>query len=355
MAHSAATRSARWNILGGLAPRTSRLPASSRLLPPRRPLTGPTLMAADPAAVAALVEKAGGATGSETAPVKVAKAVKKPTGALTVSVEYSDPEGAAQPNGVDFRTLSMNIRRDKGSVVLCDVSTDRGMDDCEAFVKEQVQWKGKFPGPVPVVASGKINGIETIAKAKAVGADGVYLPVSDAGLIKGCHAMGIEAIIECSESAHVKEALDAGAKIIAIYTGEDVEKAKSLREEVPKECVALVAINGRGYGGPQALFELDESVNEDEDFVAPILQAGFALREVKWNGMIVKGACVNADQKEECSYARWLIAQLASKMSTKYSKIAKISSPLGTGRPPQGPGGFISVLEGSKSGSSFRK
>lgn len=305
-------------------------------------------MAADPSMVQALLKKATDSTGAESAPVKVAKALKKPTGALTVSVEYADPSGTAQANGVDFRTLSMNIRRDKGSAVFVDVSTDRGLDDCENFVKEQSMWKGKFPSPLPVIASGPINGLETIAKAKAVGAEGVYLTSTQVDWIQSCHAMSIEPIVEVCNKADLDKALQAGANILSVYTDEDVAAANGLRDAIPKESVALVAINGRGYGGPAALFELDESINEDEDKVAEILQAGFALREAKWNGMLVKGACVNADSKEEVSYTRWLIVQLPSKRSTAYGKIAKTSSPLGTGRPPAGPGGFISVLEGSR-------
>jgi hypothetical protein len=205
-------------------------------------------MSADPAAVKALVEKANAATGSEAAPTRVAKALKKPTGAITISVEYADAAGVGTENGVEFRTLSAVMRRDGCTSIFVDVSTDRGMNDCENLFKEQVSSsclhysvvycsatpfanimcltscllsfityirkfrvfdpcctqcksvtvrfdhefvhivaksmaKGKFPGPLPIIATGKIDSIEVAAKAKAVGADAVYLPASSGMLV----------------------------------------------------------------------------------------------------------------------------------------------------------------------------
>jgi hypothetical protein len=96
-------------------------------------------MSLDPAAVQALVDRANAATGSESAPTKVAKTVKKPTGALTVSVEYTNPEGLGEENGVEFRTLSAVLRRDGATSIFVDVSTDRGMRDLAHFSKEQVR------------------------------------------------------------------------------------------------------------------------------------------------------------------------------------------------------------------------
>ena len=41
--------------------------------------------------------------------------------------------------------------------------------------------KGKFPGPLPIIASGKIETIEQAATAKASGADAVYLSAGAGG------------------------------------------------------------------------------------------------------------------------------------------------------------------------------
>ena len=177
------------------------------------------LMAVDAAAVKSLVDKASAATGDETAPVKLAKALKKSTGALTVSLEYANPTASMDlADSVDFRTLSADLRRDKGIAIMCDASSERGLVDLQNFEKEQVglypqiakmrsgphasgslslhtfvltpgacqplqgRWKGKFPGPCVLIASGGPYTVEQAAKAKAAGADGFYVPAAEGTL-----------------------------------------------------------------------------------------------------------------------------------------------------------------------------
>jgi hypothetical protein len=54
----------------------------------------------------------------------------------------------------------------------------------------QAMGKGNFPGPLPLIASGKIDTMEQAAKVKASGADAVYLSAS-----AGVHA---DTILFCS-------------------------------------------------------------------------------------------------------------------------------------------------------------
>lgn len=90
-------------------------------------------------AAAPLLAKAAGAKDSSGGPSKLAKSLKKPTGAITVSVEYSAPSAPMDlANSVDFRTLSAELRRDKCVTILCDSSTERGMTDLKNFAVEQV-------------------------------------------------------------------------------------------------------------------------------------------------------------------------------------------------------------------------
>jgi hypothetical protein len=102
------------------------------------------LMVSD--AAAPLLTKAQEAKEATGASTKLVKALKKPTGAITVSIEYSSPDADMDTaNSVDFRTLSAELRRGKNILILCDGSTERGIVDIKNFVKEQVY----LPTPLP--------------------------------------------------------------------------------------------------------------------------------------------------------------------------------------------------------------
>jgi hypothetical protein len=68
--------------------------------------------------------------------------------------------------------------------------------------------------------------------------------------------MGLEAIVEVTTKNELDAALAAGAKMVSAYSGDDVKAASELRASIPKEVIALGALNGRGYGGPKALFDV---------------------------------------------------------------------------------------------------
>ena len=72
------------------------------------------------------------------------KALVKRTGALTVGIEYTGADGA------NLRTLSAYLRENDIAAIY---ATDVGA--IASFVDEQATAKGDFPGPVPVVYSGR--------------------------------------------------------------------------------------------------------------------------------------------------------------------------------------------------------
>eukprot|EP00283_Hemiselmis_rufescens_P009675 CAMPEP_0173432566 /NCGR_PEP_ID=MMETSP1357-20121228/10325_1 /TAXON_ID=77926 /ORGANISM="Hemiselmis rufescens, Strain PCC563" /LENGTH=366 /DNA_ID=CAMNT_0014397183 /DNA_START=57 /DNA_END=1157 /DNA_ORIENTATION=- len=316
----------------------------------RRPacLLGVSMMAVDEAKVKTLLGKAEAAEGPGTAPKKIAKAMKKPTGALTVSIEYKNGGDEGKQGSIDFETFSTHIRKEKSACVLADISSERGLADLESFIKEQASGKGNFPGPCPLIASG-VSSLEAAAKAKAAGAEGVYVAAASAEeMLGGCHAMGLEVVVEVGSEADIDAAIGAGAKILCVSIGEDTGAQVALRDKIPKDVVALAALQGRAFGGPETLFKKEEAETAEDEDVAEILQAGFSLRDAKFNGIIVKEACVNADDKEESTYARWLVGQLITKRSANYNHLAKVSSPMGTGRPPTPLGGITTILDGSR-------
>ena len=146
----------------------------------------------------ALVKKVEGDSGAKP-PTRLAKALKKPTGAPTFVVEFARDKGLA-PHKVDDASLMM--RRSKVAMIIVDTSVDdQGPVDVESFVKEQATAKGNFPGPAGIVWRGNIKTIEDVARAAAYGCQGVAISFEDAGekaeeLIKACFAVDVEAVVE---------------------------------------------------------------------------------------------------------------------------------------------------------------
>jgi hypothetical protein len=113
------------------------LAISRRACSNRKCAASSLLMVSD--AAAPLLTKAQEAKEATGASTKLIKALKKPTGAITVSIEYSSPDADMDTaNSVDFRTLSAELRRGKNTLILCDGSTERGIADIKNFAKEQV-------------------------------------------------------------------------------------------------------------------------------------------------------------------------------------------------------------------------
>ena len=75
------------------------------------------------------------------------KAFKKPTGALTVSVEYERTDSSTYSEN-DLAVLSMQLRKAKAAAVWT-----ASLDDLSIIGKEQRSAKGNFPGPCPGLVS----------------------------------------------------------------------------------------------------------------------------------------------------------------------------------------------------------
>jgi hypothetical protein len=151
--------------------------------------------------VDALVQKVRDAAGKPApkAPNRIFKALRKPTGAPTVAVEFMRGEGLPHTK-VD--EMSLTMRREKAALIVVDVSVDQdGEKDLQSFVKEQSSAKTEFPGSVSIVWRGGIDSVEAVAKAAAAGCQGVAVSVTGAGdkmaeIIHACHTLGMEAVVE---------------------------------------------------------------------------------------------------------------------------------------------------------------
>lgn len=277
-----------------------------------------------------------GKTPSKT-PTTLFKALKKASGALVAGCEYKrasdDLHELSIPETVDLRQSGLKVRRAKAGVVLVDCSTHAGKADCEVVVKEQLTAKGQFPGPVPVVRSGPVMAVQDVAEAKAMGCEGVVLsmkePSADA-LIQACAALGMEAIAEVATAAELERATAAGVKLIACDA--------SFRDSVPKDLGVIALLPSRTQD-PAEIFSVAAS-EKDEAPTPEVLQALAPLKEAKFSAIIGMDAMRRASSSLDTAFTLWLLEQVTSKQSGKFSKLTKTPS-LGQGNPLAKPDGIL--------------
>ena len=68
--------------------------------------------------------------------------------------------------------------------------------------------------------------------------------------------MGLECPVGVSSLAEIESTVAAGAKILFVHNGEDSQSIVDMRDSIPKDVVAIACLEGRGYGGPDALFKV---------------------------------------------------------------------------------------------------
>eukprot|EP00286_Rhodomonas_abbreviata_P008736 CAMPEP_0181332988 /NCGR_PEP_ID=MMETSP1101-20121128/25411_1 /TAXON_ID=46948 /ORGANISM="Rhodomonas abbreviata, Strain Caron Lab Isolate" /LENGTH=372 /DNA_ID=CAMNT_0023442717 /DNA_START=9 /DNA_END=1127 /DNA_ORIENTATION=- len=312
----------------------------------------------DESEVQKLVEKIEGGKKAPKASTRVFKALKKNSGALMVATEFSrgDEEAVEGEYGVDFRTFSLTLRRNKAAVLLVDCSLPPGLSDLENFAKEQASAKGNFPGPLPIVRSGTVTDVTQVAEAKAAGADGITVDMSHeaaSSLIAAALSLSLEPLAMVASEEEVAAAVEGGSKLLCVRADTPTEEAVKLKESMPKDCAALAAIDARADGGPDGLAAMaeedegEEKEGEDNTPKLEVIARGQALRESKFNALVLSSACNDASARAEVGFHHFLLETLQSKKSVNFAKLAKIKAPLGTGRPPAQLEGFNTILEGS--------
>jgi len=137
---------------------------------------------------------------------RIAQALSSPSGKMTVSPELVIPE-PSDPTAIlllndAVRTLSSRIRDSKANLAFVQGSPTA----VTTFAQEQDESRGNFPGPVPVIACGDIEGVE--------GIDGCLVPV--------CGGAEIETVLSIIEStgwkAKCQAALEKGIQPIPEIT-----------------------------------------------------------------------------------------------------------------------------------------
>ncbi|EKX40587.1 hypothetical protein GUITHDRAFT_113374 [Guillardia theta CCMP2712] len=213
---------------------------------------------------------------------KLFKSVKKRTGAFAVMVETCLEEGSEQ----EVVDLSRQIRQSKSSGIMIDVRNTFSSDGRQSFdqiSQEQRSAKGNFPGPCPIVVRHRsIAHPWQVAEISCAGAEGVVLScaaLSDqewgSKLIQSCNFLGLEVLVEVSDEDEVKQAVEAGAKIVCVRGVESVEEAVILRASIPDTCAAVCAVPAQ---------------QEDNNEIVEVER----LKQAKYDAVILMDAALSA-------------------------------------------------------------
>lgn len=216
-----------------------------------------------------------------TKPGPALRALKKASGALTISAE------CANADGVDLPFLSAALRK-------CDVATlwTSDLACVESFVDEQESARGDFPGPCPVVFDGPAEAAEAAA---AAGAAAVVL---DAAQREHASALGtVDVLWRVSSAAEAQDITDAGLAAAAFVITSDTASAEETLAALPDGAVAVAALEAMGDGGAE-------------------IDAGRQLAAAGAAAVVLRSACVGDD--EDVPYCQHAVKELTSKQSREF-------------------------------------
>lgn len=183
---------------------------------------------------------------------RLEKAIKKKSGAFSSLVEFCVEEGSEQ----EVQDVSRACRMGKAAAIIIDVGfalQGRDRDTTLVVLAEQAKSKGNFPGPCPVVLRhcGMVDPVQ-VAEVAALGISAIMLPsalltssspdADGAAVFDACAALGLEVVVEVDDTASVQAALGAGARMLCVRGVGSLDEALQLRDAIPKECAALVAV-----------------------------------------------------------------------------------------------------------------
>ena len=235
---------------------------------------------------------------------RLSKAFKRPTGALTVSLEFDRAEGSALTDG-DLAVLSMQLRKGKAAALFTS-----SLQDLAILSKEQKKAKGDFPGPCPVVFYPALSTTDAqgVEAAAAAGADAIVLRAELlTSLADVASAAGTDVIWDVRSTDEMQTVVDADKGSLFLMPGADAA-AVGLLAALPGDAVGLVSID-RG---------------NDE------ISGGRALAKDGVKSLLVRQACTG-DKDVDVRYANYAIDGLTSKANPDF-QITGLSKSAGDGR-----------------------
>eukprot|EP00960_Hanusia_phi_P004387 128502-Hanusia_phi.AAC.1 len=216
-----------------------------------------------------------------------AKALKKASGALTVSVTVDGQVGEQKQSEVE--TLSSLLRRSKVATLFVP------RDLVKVFADEQRTAKGNFPGPCPLVLREVVSDTQQIEHAASHGASAVVVRADHAdasSLSQEAKGKGLSVIWEVASAEELKQLEDAGENMFLV-------------DEKDMELVSQAAKTSLVVGRVSAMQEGNEEVKRS--------------REMKNSGcaaIVIEDAVVG--DGEDLPYVRWALDAILSKASTEF-------------------------------------
>jgi len=215
----------------------------------------------------------------------LAKALKKRTGALTISFEFDKAESSTLTD-IELELLSMQLRKMK----VASLWTPE-LDSLALIANEQKGAKGDFPGPCPVIFNG---GSDDVEAAVAAGATAVVVAASELEVGEAATKSGVEVIWNVQSAKEVEELVEAGVGMAFLIGEEDSE---SIRAAVPKDALAVLAVD--------AMQASQAEVAKCRELVASDCKT-----------LLVKQALVG--DEEDMQYSRFILDTLTNKASNAF-------------------------------------
>ena len=253
---------------------------------------------------------------SQTKPKTPLKsALKKRSGAHTVSVEVIPAEGGTPVASIDAGELaagggarrtteltaperlarvSAELRGGREQPVLAAAIWTSDIETLRTLANEQATAKGDFPGPCPVIFNGDSS---DASSAVAAGAAGVVLSAADVEQAKALVADGVEIVWKVGSVEEVEAIVadEAVAEDSFLLAG---DAAASLIAALPSGALAIGAV---------------EAMQPDD---AEVTQ-GRALVSAGCKSLLVRNACVG--DTEDVVYSKYVVKQLTSKKSATFN------------------------------------
>jgi hypothetical protein len=238
----------------------------------------------------------------------ISKAFKKPTGALTVSLEYERMETSTYTEN-DLVVLSMQLRKIKAASLWTP-----SLSDVAILTKEQNTAKGDFPGPCPVVYYPPLSKAkeEDLQAAAGAGATAVVLRPDAMTMADAAVECGLEVIWDVRSPEDIRVVVEAGKGTNFLVAGADVLET-DLMAALPQDSLTVASVD----------------CQNDE------IRIGREAAKAGIKSIVIRQACIG-DIGWDLRYGRSAIESLTSKANPEFNIVGMSKGSSGDGRQSYG-------------------
>jgi len=210
--------------------------------------------------------------------------LKKPSKVLTVGVGC---DFGSALDASEISILSMQLRKSKVSAIWCS-----NLEAIKEFTSEQETAKGSFPGPLPIIYSGSVDGSSTAlqngASAVVLSASDDMSSVGDAEVVWSAGSLDeVTTILEATSDA-------ANVFLVNVSSGEEFD---AIVQAVPKASLCIASVEPMQADGAE-------------------IDIGKNLKKVGCGSVLVPSAIVG--DAEDLPYAQFLVDGFTSKASSEF-------------------------------------